>query len=571
MKTTKLIPVFGLFAVLILSLSLASAAVVFTPTSLTGTGDDGTTVNINLNIENTYAGDLSEISAVFTDLTKTTSSTTIADSNLALSGVDSTTVIIGTADLDVSVDIQIPSDKAIGTYEGELELFAKVDAGDVLSRGIVPITLTVTSATPSDQPEEINECSLDGNIVGDAELKISIEDINVKEGFGDDEDFWYPYDEIEIEIDVENKGDWDLENIELNWGLYNDNEEDFIIDDKENDFKLDEGDDAETIKISFKLDKKIKDYADGTTTLYVWATGDIDDKNAGSYDGDTICASDSHEIDIRTDEKFVIVSSADFPEVASCGDTIQVSFEVTNIGDEKQEDITVDISSYQNNAMGIIKQTISIGDLGDFDSEDFFTSIVIPEGLEERTYYIEFTVFDEDGDEFENDEDDIAKFAFPINIVCGADSSAEPTITAALASAAKVGEELVVQVSIKNNGDATDFLVFVEGYETWSELINIEPTILTIPEDGTKQTTITLNPTQAGSQTFKIKTIHNGKTAEQIVTVNIAEKASSGITGAFAGVGDTGLYVISAIFLILIIIIIALIVKVARSPVAAEF
>ena len=63
----------------------------------------------------------------------------------------------------------------------------------------------------------------------------------------------------------------------------------------------------------------------------------------------------------------------------------------------------------------------------------------------------------------------------------------------------------------------------------------------------------------------------NKKTITKEIQRDIAEKTGF-LTGAFGGIGDTGLYVIAGVFLLLIIIIIALIIKVAASSGAsAEF
>ncbi len=561
MEKTKLLSVFGLLSVLVLSLSLVSTLVEFTPDTLTGTGNDGTTITLTLNLDNDYSSDLSEITAAFTDLTKIGSSTTIAASNLALTNIDSTTIIVSKADLDATIDIQIPADTSAGTYEGEVSFEGTLTGGTPQPRGTVPITLTVTSTTSSENPEDIQDCVLTGNV---GELVLKIEDINVKSGFGDDDEYWYPFDEIEVEVSVDNKGDWDIENIEVEWGLYNTDIEDFILDDKENDFDLDEGDDEETVIITFTLDKKIKKFTSGDTILYVWANGNIDDNDAGSNDEADVCAYDSYKADIRTDDKFVIATNVDMPETVSCEDDITVTFDVQNIGDEEQEDVFVTIT---NTELGINKK-IEVGDIDDFEAKEFTALLQIPQDVEEKLYYLEFAVYDEDGDVYENEEDDKAEFLIPLKVLgtCGAQ---EPTITATLASSAIQGQDLIVQVSITNNADATDFLIFAEGYESWAELVSIQPSIVNIEKDGAKQIVITLKPTQTGSQTFTIKAVYSGKTVEQPVTVNIAEKTGA-FTGAFGGVGDAGLYIISAVFLVLIIIIIALIVKVSRAG-SAEF
>ncbi len=559
METKKILGFIGIFALVILSLNLIAAAdsdVTFNPADLTITGKQGETVTTTFTISNDHPGTLTDLSFNFSDLT--IDSKTITKTNLN-TDLTPDSEIAGEGELIVTLNITIPSNQEIGIYTGTADFIATLSSELNINRGKIPITLTV-KAKPS---QTLNFCEYENP----GQLTLNIEDINVESGFGNDDEYWYLFDNIEVELSVENKGDWDIDNIEVRWGLYNDVLEDFIIDEKENDFNLDYDDDEEILTITFKLDKKIKKYNDGDTTLYVWATGTIEDNDAGAFDNQDTCVQDSYETNIKTGDKFVILDEITFPEIVSCNEKMTVSFNVQNIGDKKQDDIFVAIS---NPELGISK-IIEIGTVDDFDKEEISTLIQIPAGAEEKLYDLEFNVLDDDGEIFENDEGDKAKFLIPFNIEgdCQATTS-EPIITATLDSEAKVGQELIIKVSVTNKGKNASFITIAAGYDLWAELINIEPSVVTINEGETKQIILKLKPTQAGAQTFKVQIVYEGQTKEQEVSVNIAEK-TSGLTGAFAGIGDAGLYIIAVIFLILIIVIITLIIKVSSGPKAEEF
>ena len=154
---------------------------------------------------------------------------------------------------------------------------------------------------------------------------------------------------------------------------------------------------------------------------------------------------------------------------------------------------------------------------------------------------------------------------------CIAPTPVVPVISANLLSAAKIGEQLVVQVNIKNTGNKTEnYVVSSENHDSWAQLVKVEPQIVNIAAGSSGTATITFNPTVAGQKSFNLKVLYSGQTATQPVSVTIAEKAGL-FAGGFGGLGNTGLYVVSGIVLLLIIIVIVLIVKLASSVSKEEF
>jgi hypothetical protein len=559
MKARNLLSIFGITLLLVLSLSLASAAVL-TITDLnhpSSVDQDAASFQVAFNLTNTGA-----------------------DANVSFSS----TLTQGSG--SVSID-------SLELLENESQIVTATVNFNAGQTGNIAGTIV---ADPSgsgvnkslDFSVSINEPNTNfcNGLSNPADLEVSKIDLNVVEGFGDDNDYWYPLDEVEIEFDIENKGDWDVENIEITLCLYDNDENECILDEDDMDLSdeevdLDEGDDEVTIKATFQVDPN--DLNDGSNdfTVYITAEGDIDDNNAGVHDGESICVTESENIEVRTEE-FVVLDDITFTDltnptseeaVLSCGSNVELKADVWNIGDNDLDSDEIYIRVY-NRDLGI-NEVMEFKDVDALDSEEFLKNLVIPEDAEEKTYVMEFTVYDDDGadenDIYENDENDEAEYRKIFKVQNCEVEDVTPTLSAVLLSDAKVGEELQVQVSITNNGDATDFIVAATGFEAWATLVGVEPQIMNIAEGTTSQAIVRLTPTEAGAQTFKINAVYNGQTAEKTVSVNIAEKTGF-LTGAFGGaLGNTALYIIAAIVLILIIIVIVLIVKIAGSSKSAEF
>ncbi|MEA2112355.1 MAG: hypothetical protein U9P50_00065, partial [Patescibacteria group bacterium] len=141
-----------------------------------------------------------------------------------------------------------------------------------------------------------------------------------------------------------------------------------------------------------------------------------------------------------------------------------------------------------------------------------------------------------------------------------------PSISASLDSDAKVGEELIIAVSVTNNGDDNNFVISASGFENWAELVSIEPQSLSIDEDDTATVLIKLIPTKGGFQTLKVNTVVDGENYDQAVSVNIEEEESF-----FANIDDKLLYIVSGIAVLCILIFLVLIVRISRRSRKEEF
>ncbi len=403
------------------------------------------------------------------------------------------------------------------------------------------------------EPEDITECSLLGE--QGSELKIKIKDISIT-GFGDDEE-WLPLDKIEVEVKVENDGDDDIDDIAIEWGLYDLESGDWYVDDEESDFNLKDGDDK-VLTFSFNLDDNIDELENGNYVLYVWANAEVDNDTKTE-----VCISDSEVIEIIIENDFVILYDIESPETVSCGADFQITADVWNIGDSDQDDVSVKV---YNSELGI-NELVTIGDIDEFDSEFLDVFVEIPKDAEEKSYLIRFTVYDEDNEVYENDfDEDESVFTIPLKVEGNCKIDVTAVVSASLESGGKAGEELIIKSIITNSGDkSATYTVNVAGYASWASLDNIDQSTFTLDDGESKEIFITFNVDKdaSGDKTFNIEVLsENQLIATQPVSVSI-EKSAFSLTDNITE--NSWLWGIGLLNLILIIAIIVVAVKLARK------
>jgi uncharacterized membrane protein len=399
----------------------------------------------------------------------------------------------------------------------------------------------------------------------DGNLKVDIKDITVKEGFGEDNE-WFPLDNISVEVTIENKGDERIKNIVIEWGLYNNDTQEWVVDGKENDFNLDE-DEEETVTFQFKLDDPEDFKEDSAYTFYVWATGqdkEIDDAKTS--------VSTSEEITIKNDESdFVALDNIKIQESpAACGSEVTVTADIWNLGQDDQDDVSVLLSIPQLK----LEQSAVIGGVDAFETKKLALSFVVPQDAEEKAYTLELSVRDEDNNVYQNDyNDDNARYTFPLEVKGASCSlSSKVAITANLESAAKSGSDLVVKTTIANTGSTTRaFTLSATDYDSWATLSSISPETITLAAGESKAVTYTLsiNKGASGSQAFNaVLTAADGKAIVQPVSVTV-EKTSQfnlgSITGNLISGDNWYLWGIGALNVILVLVIIFVSIRLLRK------
>ncbi len=536
------------------------------------TGYDIIISNINFEIERSGTGP-EDYKVQWAKNSDFISSTNIADGNLP----DTTEVDGSISGLNIDVN---------GGETIYIRLFGY--NSDTEGTGILRIladTLNVEGTVTEAEPEDPEFCTWDDgwNLGGVSENpgELKIRDIDVTNNgiisprfgftrFGDDEN-WFFFEEIEVEIEVQNKGDYDVDDIVIEWGLYNEDTEEWTIEvDEEDEFNIRDGDD-EAITITFKIDdnmdEDLEDLADGNYRLYVRATGVVDDSDSPHDEEDT-CVSDFVETSIVIEKDFVVLDDIKFIETASCGTDVQITADVWNIGSKNQEDVFVTI---REEGLGIYEKII-IGDIDSFEDEKVDFLIHIPEDAEEDTYVVTLSVFDDNGDIFETDfDEDDSKFVIYMKVEGNCINEPKVEVSADLESEAKSGRDLVVRVTVVNTGTETGtFEISLTDYIGWASLGSIVPESIILDAGESEEVLITLkvNSDVSGNQNFEVVVTEGTKVLSQQVAVMIEQSGFGGlsrITGGLISESNWPIWTIGAVNIILVFIIILVALKISKK------
>ena len=433
-----------------------------------------------------------------------------------------------------------------------------------LKIGTNDVTLTAVSSTgvagSGIVSTEKAYCSSDnpGN------LEVEIKNVDVVEGFGDD-DQWFLFDDVEVEVRVKNNGVEDIDDVIVEWGLYNKETGEWIVDDEEKDFNLKEGA-KKDITIKLSVDDNLNSVENGDFVFYVKAYGDVDDET----NTDT-CTSDSENIELMTDEDFVILNDIKVsPEVVQCGGEVRVSGDAWNVGENDQDDVSVRVYNSELKLDKLIKFTT----VDAFDSEKLDFVFEVPHNAQEKSYSLEFTVYDEDNDVFKNSDDDESTFVvlFDVKENCKLDQEAPVSISAGLSSDGVVGGKVAVSAVITNLEDElSTYKLTASGYSDWASLVEVDKETLVLSSGESSEVLFTFNVEDdvSGENSFVIEVLSGDDVVvKQPVSVLIEGKKPgvlSRITGNVIS-GDNwylwGIGILN-VFLVLVIIIVA--VRIARQ------
>ena len=519
------------------------------------------------------------ITSITSNLSKTTNGTVKVQNtgNVNLTGISLETITTDTADFTIQFN---DSDFDLTAGQSKLVKVSSTDVDDLDFRDDNSLKMRATNGSldSNSLALTIDNSFYDGDNEG--RLSVSIDRINVEKGYGDDEEYWYPFDDIELKITIDNNGEWDIENIELQLCLLDVERNKCILD--EDDMELDEDDfdidrkDDNSVLINFNVDPSVLKEGNTDYTLYVSAVGKIDDNECEYYDGDETGASTSQKIEIRTDEEFIIFdqvtltdsSGYDNKNEISCGTEVTLSANVWNVGDKDLDNDEIFVLVH-NKELGISEVVSFNNGINSMDWELLETTFTIPSNAAEKTYTIKLTAYDDedldDNDVYENKEDDESKFYQSLKVICKT-SITQPTVNANLESEAEIGEELIIKTIITNNDEDNDFIISLSDFEDWATLVSITPQTVSINKGEFAEVTIVLKPTITGKHSFNIDTIVDGETYSQPVSVNIAKES-----GIFPSISNTILYIITGIVTLLIVIVLIVIVRLSRRRTKPEF
>ena len=441
-----------------------------------------------------------------------------------------------------------------------------VYTGDTSAFALGTFTTDVVLTSGSDNrtlPLNFESSFCDNGIVGQ-EFKLDIKKFDIKNtGYGEEDNEWYPLDDVEIELRIENDGSVDIDDVTIEACLYDIANDDCVMD--EDDMELSDtglrikDGDEETVLFNFKVDPDL--LSDETDyVLYVKA---FDDDLGESV----LCTEETEDITVIRDKHFVILDNIAIPESISCGETVDITADVWNIGEEDEDDVYVLVS---NNELKI-NGRVDIGTVDALEKEQMLFNLQVPEGIDEKSYTLRFSVYDEDDDIFENDNDDKAEFTHALKVEGNCEEEVTLTKDAAISAAlvtenVQAGKDVTIRATIRNSGEEeTSYSIQVEGHDFFSTLQSINPSTLTLQPGRSQDVLITLklNSDAAGEQVFNIKALFDSQEVKQGVSLNVPQGVSS-ITGSAIGSSIRENWFIWVIVLINIILIIAIIIVAAR-------
>src|SRR3990167_3736301 len=421
----------------------------------------------------------------------------------------------------------------------------------------------------TEEPSEILSCDSTGNS-GELDVKkIKFSNKGMKYNTFGSDDEWFPYEEIEVQIEVKNGGDDDVDDVEISWGIWNTKTNEWVIDiDEEDTVDIKDGD-TEKLTFTFVIDDDVdvdlEDLSDGENyRFYVTAEGTVDND-----DSDDTCVSDFETASVIVESDFVVLDDVTIPETVQCNALVEVTVDVLNVGDRDQDDVYLEVVDL--GGVLKIKESLLVGDVNAFDKERVSFTTRIPSDATEGTYSLVFSVLDEDKDIYENDfDDEQSKYTLPIKVQgnCGtsATGSGTASVSATLESGGNAGQDLVVNAIITNKGTSSaTFLISSSGYGVWADSATVEPGTLTLNagESGSVSITLRVKDSASGTNTFDIEVVSGNQVATtQKVSVPITEKKGF-FTGSVIGGSDNN-YLLWGVGLLNVILIVAIIIVVVR-------
>ncbi|VVB83350.1 Uncharacterised protein [uncultured archaeon] len=395
----------------------------------------------------------------------------------------------------------------------------------------------------------------------DNNLSVSIDDLNVENGFGKN-DQWFPLDEVSARIGVDNVGSNRIKDISVAYGLYDTDKGKWIFKDKASSFSLNEGIDK-SITVNFKLEDLSKFNADNTNhyLFYAWVKGDDD--------GVLTSVTRSEPIEMQFENNFLTLDNLVVPTTAKCGESVQITADIANLGIDDQSDAYIKLTNTQ---LGLDKK-ISINDLNALETESLDYTFTIPETAEEGTYSIGLVVYNYRNNVYTTDfSSKESRFIVPLQVSGGCTLVPLASISAKLDSEAKPGQELTVKATITNaDSKMSTFNLDLSDYSQWASLVSMDRNFVTLNAGESQDVVIKLkaNSDSTGENKFNINLKQGSKTLSQPVLVAVKNGFSfSSITGFFSKVsGGNNFYLwgIGALNVILVLIIIFVAARVIRK------
>ncbi|MBX4196846.1 putative S-layer protein [Candidatus Pacearchaeota archaeon] len=412
---------------------------------------------------------------------------------------------------------------------------------------------------------------------GPAGGNLTLDSIDISnEGEGDDQD-WQPLDKITIEVRVRNTGDKDISDVDVKLGLFDSEgrnqvgDLDFSNTDEETISlgRINDGDrETATFEFTVPADISSGDYK-LTVKAYSTKLGESNMCVDRAEDFDTNQIYDSISIDQESDEgKFIAFTDVSLnPNTATCGDSVDLSFDAVNVGDEDQDQTRV---TAVNRELGVDLVREIRQDLDQGDRSNIRFTFNVPRSASDKTYNIELRAdYDYNNGVYRESSDEATivplKVAGCATTGTGSGSGTNPVvISASLESDAKAGQPMTVKVTLTNRGTSSQTeIVNVKGYDAWASLDSISDRVVTLSAGESKDITLkfTVDNAASGDKTFTIDAQSGASTQSKDVVVSIAGAQGFSL-GSLSG--NPLIWVIGIINVVLIVLIIVVAVRLSQ-------
>lgn len=403
---------------------------------------------------------------------------------------------------------------------------------------------------------------------GDIGNQLEITGITDEELDNTDKWVWRPLDNIEIIVKVHNKNITEEISAVVEYGLYDVTDKTFIdLNEDTIDVDIKEKK-TESVTINFQVPSSSDIDSDHSYRFYVKAYEDGNEANQCVDQKDNKYFQD---VDIKRDNRDVIVSKIIIPESVSCGDTVTLSAKLDNIGKKDEDKVNVRLYSKE---IGLnLNKTVTSLDSGDSATVDF--NFNVPNNINEKIYVLSLST-DFNYDDNDNTYDDHSEKTFIANLDvsgnCQITTADQVSMSVSMPETITAGDEVTLTATITNTGTAAQsFIISVLNANSFAQVQSITPTQVDLAAGASKPVSIILkinDNAQSNSFTLRATTVSSGKITEKNVPLTIEEKSGSfsGFASLFTNMKSNWLvWVIVLVNIVLIVLIIVIAVKIARK------
>ncbi len=251
-----------------------------------------------------------------------------------------------------------------------------------------------------------------------------------------DEFKWRPSNDIELEVKVENNKEDDIDAV-LEYELYDPIDNTFIdLDQDEIDFSIDDRS-SETVTINFRVpeDLDIDDAASRDFQLFIKVAEEGSESKQCIDSSDKFSNTAFQSVNIKKESHEVVLDDLDVPTSAVCGETVELTAKLVNIGRNDEDKVRVTLV---NKELGLNLEKI-FENLDETDTRAISFSVPVSKNVAEKTYKLDLvTYYNYDKGVFKDESEDAFEAFLKVQGNCQI-STGNAALTASLISDANAG------------------------------------------------------------------------------------------------------------------------------------